>query len=114
MNGTAMRQAVASALGNVPDVRGFAYRPGTPAPGDVWPLLSFMDRAQGDAFVGTWRVRVLLPQDEEAASVWMDAHWDDLYYALKPLGYVQRMAPVLLAAAGGDLYALEITMIAEE
>jgi len=109
-----MRQRVAVALDAVPDVTGHSKRPAAPAIGDGWPLLSLLDRAQGTAFLATWRVRVLLPQDEDAASEWLDVHWPPLFYALAPLGHVQRAAPVMLAAAGGDLYALEITMIAEE
>lgn len=108
------RQSVATALNAVPDVRGYAHRPSTIAVGDGWPLLSTLTRTQGTSFVAQWRVRVLLPQDEEAASAWLDDHWAPLFYALEPLGFIPQAAPVMLDAAGGGLYALEITMIAEE
>ena len=109
-----MRQALATALCAVPDVKGYAARPSTATPGDAWPLLSTLDRSAGDMFLANWRVRVILPQDEEQASAWLDDHWAALYYALEPHGFVQRAAPVMLAAAGGDLYALEITIVGEE
>lgn len=111
---TGKRQAIASALSAVPDVRGHASRPGTPAEGDAWSVLGPFDRAQGTAFLATWRIRVLLPQDEMAASEWIDAHWSALFYALEPHGFVQRGAPALFPSGGGEMYALEITMIAEE
>lgn len=114
MSLTDKRQIIAAALAAVPDVRGHAFRPATPAEGDAWPALGPLERQRGTAFVVQWRVRVLLPQDEEQASVWIDAHWDPLFYALEPHGFVQRAAPVMLAAGGSDQYALEITMIAEE
>jgi hypothetical protein len=108
------RTDAAAALGTVPDVHGYSKRPSTPAEGNAWPLLGPLDRAQGTAFMATWLVRVILPQDEDAASAWLDVHWPLLFYALSPYGFVQRAVPVMLEAAGGNLYALEITMIAEE
>lgn len=114
MSFTTKRREFASALATVPDVVGYAHRPTTAAPGDAWPLLGPLDRAGGTAFNATWRVRVVLPQDEEAASDWLDEHWAPLFYALAPHGYVSRAVPVMLAAAGGELYALEITLTAEE
>ncbi len=109
-----MRADLATVLSGVPDVTGHAHRPSTPAIGDAWPVLGPLDRDLGTAFKVTWRVRVLLPQDEEAASEWLDAHWAPLFNALEPFGYVGRGVPVMLAAQGGELYALEITLTAEE
>ena len=114
MSFTGKRQQVAAALSTVPDVHGYAYRPPSAAVGDAWPLLGPLDRQGGTAFLATWRIRVLLPQDEEQASVWMDEHWPALFYALEPHGFVQRGVPAMFAAAGGEMYGLEITMIAEE
>lgn len=108
------RQVLATVLSAVPGVTGHAHRPSTPAVGDAWPVLGPWLRGAGDGFLVTWRVRVMLPQDEEAASTWLDDHWPPLYYALKPCGHVQQGAPALLQSSAGDLYALEITMIAEE
>jgi hypothetical protein len=114
MSLTTKRQDFATALTGVPDVTGHAHRPASPAIGDAWPMWSGNTRNRGTAFVVQWRVRVMLPQDEAAASVWIDAHWDALFYALEPHGFVGQSTPVLLNAAGGDLYALEITLTAEE
>jgi hypothetical protein len=113
-NLTGKRLAFATALSAVPDVHGYPHRPSTMTPGDAWPMLSSMPRAQGTAFNVVWRIRVLLPQDEEAASTWLDEHWDALFYALAPHGFVSQATPVMLAAGGGDMYALEITLTAEE
>ncbi len=93
-----MRQILASALDAVSDVRGHAKRPFTLAEGDAWPVLGPLDRASGTAFLVTW----------------IDEHWADLFYALAPHGHVQRGVPTMLAASPADLYALEITLIAEE
>lgn len=113
-NFTGVRQSIATALNAVPDVTGYAHRPSTIAAGDAWPLLSTLDRSGGNGFLASWRVRVILPQDEDAASVWLDEHWAALFYALEPIAFVQRAVPVMLPAGGGDLYALEITLVGEE
>jgi class 3 adenylate cyclase len=104
------RQAIAAALSGVAGVRGYAYRPKTTKPGDAWPLLGRMDRAAGDAFTINWRVLVLLPQDEAAASEWIDSHVEQLVDALAPVGFVDPIEPVALGASGSDQYALQITM----
>jgi hypothetical protein len=105
------RAEIAAALSTVADVTGWTQRPGVPNVGDAWPLLGPMDRADGDAFIVTWLVRVFVPQDEIAASSWWDQHWPPLYFALQPVGFVDRVAPVALAQ---DQLAFEITMRAEE
>lgn len=113
-NLTGKRRSLATALSDVAGVHGHMFRPAAAATGDAWPLLSTLTRAQGDAFGVQWRVRVVLPQDEEAASAWLDAHWDALFSALEPHGHVTSAMPAILVVAGGDLYALEITLLAEE
>lgn len=113
-NITGKRRAIAAALDAVEGVVGHVFRPPGIGIGDAWPLLSTLARAQGDAFVVHWRVRVIPPQEEETASTWMDSHWDALFFALKPHGHITLAEPVLLAVGGGDLYALEITLLAEE
>lgn len=108
------REELAAVLAGVADVRGYAYRPSTPTIGDAWPLLGTLDRAAGTAFVAAWRVRVLLPQDEKAATDWLDAHWPDLFYALERVGSVDRATPIMLPSASGEQYAFEIILRAEE
>lgn len=107
------RDAIASQLSTVPDVHGYAYRPTTPRPGDSWPLLGALDRADGLAFYVSWRVMVFLPQDERSASEWIDAHYEDLVDALEPVGFVDRIEPVVSSASGTDQMYLQITMRGE-
>lgn len=114
MTFTTKRAEIAAALSKVPDVHATEHRPPVFAEGSAWPMLGPWKRSKGDAFDVQWRIRVVLPQDEEAASTWLDAHWDALFYALAPVGFVTTVTPVMLPAGGGDLYALEIVMNAEE
>lgn len=107
------REAFALALSNVGGVAGYAYRPPAPRAGDAWPLLGAMDRADGRAFINSWRVLVFLPQDERAASMWMDSTIDDLVDALEPLAFVDRVEPVSIGPEAAPQYALQITMRSE-
>lgn len=113
MSITGQRAAIAAALSTVTGVKGYLYRQTTPRPGDAWPLLSALDRAEGLAFEVTWRVLVFLPQDERGASDWIDGHHEQLVDGLEPVGFVDRIEPVALAANTGDQYALQITMRGE-
>lgn len=107
------RQAIAAALSTATGVKGYAKRPTSTKPGDGWPLLSALDRADGLSFTVSWRVLVILPQDEVAASDWIDTHHEDLVDALEPVGFVDRLEPVKLDTGAGDQYALQITMRSE-
>lgn len=109
------RAEFALALSGVPDCRGYKFRPAAPNVGDAWPVMGPGDRAAGDAFLQTWGVRVCVPDDEQTAAEWWDAHWAPIFYALKPVGQVQRYEPVTLPVeGGGDIYAVQITLVAEE
>ena len=108
------RAEIAAALSNVADVTGYPRRPTTPNVGDAWPLLGPWNRADGDAGVQTWLIRVFVPQDEYAASEWWDQHWPAIYFALEPVGFVDASIPVSWSASGGDQIGFEITMRAEE
>jgi hypothetical protein len=110
---TGKRQAIADALSTVDGVSGFLYRPTTPKPGDAWPLLGSAERAAGLAFLVTWRVHVLLPQDEVQASVWLDQHVGDLVDALNPVGYVAGFQPITLPASGSDRFGFEFSLRSE-
>ncbi|MCT2277994.1 hypothetical protein M3G91_10190 [Micromonospora chalcea] len=108
------RKAIADALSTVVGVTGYAKRPTTRKAGDGWPLLSSLERAAGLSFTVTWRVLILLPQDETKASEWIDVHHEDLVDALEQAGFfVDRLEPVVLAASGADQYALQISMRSE-
>lgn len=109
------RTEIATAVSAISDCKGFSKRPSAPNVGDCWPVLGPMEHADGDAFEVTWLVRVFVPQDEVAASDWWDAHWPPLYYALRPVGFIDRAAPIVIPTqSAGDQLAFEITMRAEE
>ena len=114
MSLTGDRAAIAAALSTVDGVTGYAYRPTTPLQGDGWPLLGALDRADGTAFYASWRVWVLMPQDERAAADWLDSHHEGLVDALEAsVGFVDRIEPVVLSTIAGDQFALQITMRGE-
>lgn len=104
------RDDIAAALSAADGVTGYAYRPTTAKPGDAWPLSGQWDRSEGLTFIRTWRVVVLLPQDDRAASDWADDHMEDLVDALLPVGFVDRIDFVPAAAESTDQFALQITM----
>ncbi|SCF06536.1 hypothetical protein [Micromonospora mirobrigensis] len=107
------RTTIAGALSTVEGVNGYAYRPATPRPGDAWPLLGSLERSEGVSFYVTWRVLIFLPQDERAASDWIDANYEAVVDALEPVGFVDRIEPVALNASGSDQLALQILMRGE-
>lgn len=107
------RAAIAAALSTVDGVTGYRSRPTVFTPGDAWPLLGPLDRADGYSFTATWRVFLVLPNDEVKASEWLDAHVDALVEALLPVGYVDQIVPVSLTTEAGDQFAVQITMRSE-
>ena len=107
------REDIREALTDVDGVSPAAYRPTVLKTGDAWPLLSLLERGDGWAFTRTWRVFVVLPQDERAASDRFDALVPDLLDALEPIGYVDRFEPVKIETSGGDLLALAVTLRSE-
>lgn len=109
------REAIARALSGVLDVHGYAHRPVTLSTGDAWPVLGPGERQPGTAFLLTWSVRVIPPQDEYAAEDWFDARWPALFYALNDhVGFVDRFEPILLETGAGNMLAYQITMRTEE
>lgn len=112
------RADIKTALNDVPGVQGHEYRPGTPRPGDGWPLSSGFARVDdAPMFVVTWRIMIVLPQDERAASDWLDEFWADLVDALTPVVFVSAIDPVEMSVRTGDgagtLFALQITARSE-
>lgn len=109
-----MRADLAAAASTVAGVKGYPYRPPAPAAGDVWPLMGSMDRdpASGQ-FMALWRLVVMLPQAEQAASAWMDTHLWDLVDAVTPYGWVDRMNPAVLTTGAGDQMVVEIQLRGE-
>lgn len=107
------RAEFAAALSTVAGVTGYQYRPAAMRPGDAWPTLAVLERADGLAFEATWSVWVILPSDEKAASEQTDALVGPLVAALEPVAFVDRITPSLVKTSGGDLFALEITVRSE-
>jgi hypothetical protein len=111
------RDAIAAALSTVAGVTGYSYKPVTPKAGDAWPLWAGGERGPGRSFQYTWRVLILLPKDERAASAWIDEHVEALVDAMEgasvddnDVGFVDRLDPVAVTAGGTDQLALQITM----
>jgi hypothetical protein len=108
------RDEFSAALSTVVGVRGYARRPSTIKSGDGWPMWDGSERSSGDSwFSQRWRVLVALPGDEDAASTWVDEHWDDLFDALQPVAYIDEFRPAQLPVAGAPTFALEILMRSE-
>ena len=109
------RAEFAYALSTVDGVKGHEYKPDVPRPGDAWPLLGALDRAEATAFYVSWRVLVFLPQDERKASEWIDSHHESLVDAIEmnDVGFVDRLEPVALTSQAGDQLALQISMRSE-
>lgn len=110
---TGDRQAIATALSSARGVRGHEYRPSTPRPGDAWPTLPTLTLVEGLMWQATWSIIVFLPQEERAASEWIDRHFLDIAAALKSPGLAVEAEPAVMQTSGGDQYVLEITMRSE-
>jgi len=109
MSLTGQRQEFLDALDTVDEVNAFAYRPAAPKTGDAWPLIQDMERQTALNFDVTWRVVVILPDDERKASDWFEAHHEPIAEALEEaFAYVERIEPGLVATEGGDLQAMFI------
>lgn len=108
-----MRADIAAALSAIDGLHGYPKRPDAPNTGDSWPQWSGAERSDGALFVNSWRVYVVLPSDETTADEWADLYGDLLADALAPVLFVDAIAPTLLSAGTGDVYALMITGRAE-
>lgn len=108
-----MRADIAAAVSAVDGLHGFAKRPNVLNTGDAWPQWSGAERSDGALFANTWRIYIVLPSDETTADEWADLYGDLLAEALAPVLFVDTIAPALLAAGTGDVYALMITGRAE-
>lgn len=106
------RAALAAALSAITGVTGHQYRPRVLTAGAAWPLLVGLEAADPrvPAFEVTWRVVVILPADETAASRWFDTHHEDVAEGLENFGFVQRIEPALVATSAGDLEAMQVTV----
>lgn len=103
------RIAIAHALDGVTGVNGYPVRPKAFKAGDAWPQWGGSERADGRAFLETWRVLIVLPSDETTADTFADEKQAQLVNALSPIIYIDSFAPANLAGDGGDILALLIT-----
>jgi hypothetical protein len=105
------RQAIAAALGSVPDINGYVRQPNVPKPGDAWPTWGGAlrdDESMG--YYQTWRITVVCHQGSpDNADAFLDTYGDDLVAALGVIMFVDAFAPARLDTEAGALYALLIT-----
>lgn len=109
------RAAFKEALDEVAGVTGYLRRPSTPKPGDAWPIWRGGERDQNTGlFDHTWAVGLMLPQDEKSAQDWIDARLDDLAKAIRPVAYVESVAPATFGGTDSSpVYGLLITTSTE-
>jgi hypothetical protein len=107
------RAEIAAALNTVPVLKGYTRRPRALKTGDAWPLLPDFELQHGLVWRPTWRVIVVLPEDEDAAAAWMDEHFEAIVTALREPGFPESAAAGVLQTNGGDVLILEITMRSE-
>jgi hypothetical protein len=88
------REDIAEALSTVSGVSGFSFRPRVIGPGSGWPLTVTLNRGPAQNFDRTWKVVVVLPSDERAASTWFDEKFQAISDALEyQAGYVESIEP---------------------
>lgn len=106
------RAEIVSALSTVAVLKPTPYRPASLHQGAAWPLLDSLVAAepQVPAFEVSWRVVVVLPNDEIRASEWFDEHHEEIAEALLDVGFVARIEPANLATSAGDMPVMILTM----
>lgn len=113
MSNATIRQEIAAALSTVSGVHGHASRPSALNEGDAWPQWRGGVPHAG-AVESTWAVLIVLPQtDDVSADSFADSHGAALLDALRPVLFVDSIAPAEIPTDAGQLYALLITGRAE-
>lgn len=110
------RQQIADALSTVEGVTGYPYQPTTARAGDAWPLYQGAERDEDTGmFAHNWSVGVALPQDEQAANTFIDAHLDAIDRALlsSGAGYIDRIDPANFGNDNNIVYGLVLVMRSE-
>jgi hypothetical protein len=106
------KDAIAAAMSTLPGVTGHTSRPDALKPGDAFVRWGGWQRADGDAYMTTWSVTLILPQgSEQAADAEAYRVADLIADVLKPLLYVESFAPTVVpvGAQPRGLYALTVT-----
>ena len=107
------RAELAAQLSTVDGVTGYAKRPKILKPGDAYPLLGSIGDRSGNMFQATWRLIVVLGNDEAKALDKAEALFPELADAIDPVAYVDGAEPFAVPTQGGELFALEITARSE-
>lgn len=108
MSNADTRQAIADALSTVSGVTGYPARPDALNEGDGWPQWRGAT-PQAYAFENTWAVLVILPAGEVSADAFADSHGEALVEALRPVMFVDQIAPATLDTEAGQMYALMLS-----
>lgn len=104
------REEIATALSTVDGLNGHPYRPRTMGPGTAYPLLGGLESQPPHDFEATWRVIVILPTGEIAASQFFDSHYQEIAESLEGFGYVTAIQPGRVETEAGDLEAMILTL----
>jgi hypothetical protein len=117
MSNATIRQAIATALSTVTGpfgpVRGHVARPAALNERDAWPQWRGGVPHAG-AVESTWAVLIVLPQaDDVSADGFADQYGEALLDALRPVLFVDSIAPAMIEVESGQMYALLITGRAE-
>lgn len=106
------KAALAAAMSSIEGITGYAGRPDTLRAGDAFVRWGGWQRADGDAYMSTWMITLILPQgSEQAADAEAYRVADLIGDALQPLIYVDSFAPTVVpvGAQPRGLYALTVT-----
>jgi hypothetical protein len=96
-------------LSSVAGVTGYEFRPTGLAAGDAWPLIASMDASEGYDYLTSWRVLVVLPSDERAAATQFETWTPLLIDALRPVAFVESVAPVTIQTSAGEIPGIQLT-----
>lgn len=109
MSNAQTRQAIADALSTVDGIKGYPAKPSALNEGDAWPQWRGGVPHAG-AVENTWAVLVVLPQaDDITADTYADAKGEALLEALRPVLFIDSLAPASLGPDTSPIYALLIT-----
>lgn len=104
------RLFVADALDSVAGIHGFANRPDVMLDGNAWPQWRGSAYGGGRHYVDTWNVLVVMPsQDDITADGYADTHAEAITKALRPLLFIDSIAPAEMTTEAGTFYALLFT-----
>jgi hypothetical protein len=108
------RSALAAALSDVADVKGYVKRPVSPRPGDAWPVWRGGDRDQASGqFAWEWAIALVLPQDEQAAYDTEEQWIPVIVSAVGRIVYVDGVSPANLNTDASPVYGLLFTTRSE-